>query len=876
MTYLYTLLIKPLELVFEFIFYNVDKHIHNPGISIITLSLAMNILVLPLYRRADRIRTEEREKEESLRDGLLHIRNTFHGNERFYILKTFYRQNGYSPLHSLKGSVPLLLEIPFFIAAYHFLSNLDSIKGVALGPVRDLGVPDALISFGSATVNVLPILMTVINITSGMVYSKKLSSRYRVQLVIIPVVFFLLLYNAPAGLVIYWTFNNVFSLFKNIYDLKAGKSVQKESDPKAQDSYVLIYHLASMFLFVFLGLLIPGGVIASSVSEFVDVTAPNSPVCYVASAALISAGFFLIWFNVYFLLGSTRFKTCMAAGVFSLSCVFVVNYLLFNRNQGRLSEMLKYENTPTYTAFGHFIKLAALICLIILCIIIYVRNQKAVIALLLAALVTSGMFSVKNLYVIRRDYTETVEKISMSGDMPMLFFSRKGKNIVVLMIDSLVSFHIPFMITEKPELREMFDGFTFYPNTVSFGCQTIFGSPGLYGGYEYTPKEMNLRDRELNVDKQNEALKVMPVIFDNDGFDVTVCDPTYAGYNDVPDLSIYDDYPGIRSYITMGRFGQNDLTRKRIDEIRNHNFFAYSVFKVSPSILQPVLYDSGNYCSTENKRDDTGGFLIAEGQVTEGLSMAEGVDHSFLKQFYVLDSLSDITEIRDDDRNCFTMMSNSLPHNPMILSEPEYRPAYEVDNSDYDSEHHLKSREDGEEKDFYDEIHYPRYQSNMSSMLLLGKWLEHLKKCGVYDNTRIIIVSDHSSRQGDLAGMVKHFGFEVDRNIPDRMDEADFSIFNCSLLVKDFNAKGFHTDNAFMTNADVPTLAFQDVIDDPVNPFTGKPVDSSYKYLSPLELFMGVNYSVYTNNGYTFQPDHWFSVKDDIFDLDNWEYLGFH
>ena len=35
------------------------------------------------------------------------------------------------------------------------------------------------------------------------------------------------------------------------------------------------------------------------------------------------------------------------------------------------------------------------------------------------------------------------------------------------------------------------------------------------------------------------------------GCDVTVCDPPYAGYSEVPDLSIYDQWPEINTYITM-------------------------------------------------------------------------------------------------------------------------------------------------------------------------------------------------------------------------------------------------------------------------------------------------------------------------------------
>ena len=52
-TILGTLFLGPLKLVFEIIFGLANSLVSNPGLAIIFLSLAMNILVLPLYKRAD-------------------------------------------------------------------------------------------------------------------------------------------------------------------------------------------------------------------------------------------------------------------------------------------------------------------------------------------------------------------------------------------------------------------------------------------------------------------------------------------------------------------------------------------------------------------------------------------------------------------------------------------------------------------------------------------------------------------------------------------------------------------------------------------------------------------------------------------------------
>ena len=46
----------------------------------------------------------------------------------------------------LKGATSLFLEIPFFIAAYKFLSGLQLLNGVSFGPIADLGRPDGLLA----------------------------------------------------------------------------------------------------------------------------------------------------------------------------------------------------------------------------------------------------------------------------------------------------------------------------------------------------------------------------------------------------------------------------------------------------------------------------------------------------------------------------------------------------------------------------------------------------------------------------------------------------------------------------------------------------------------------------------------------------------
>ena len=104
---------------------------------------------------------------------------------------------------------------------------------------------------------------------------------------------------------------------------------------------------------------------------------------------------------------------------------------------------------------------------------------------------------------------------------PHFSLSKSGKNVVVIMLDRAMGAYIPYIFNEKPELKEQFSGFTYYSNAVSFGMSTNIAIPALLGGYEYTPFELNKRDSETLVSKHNEALKVMPVLFDQNGYEVT-------------------------------------------------------------------------------------------------------------------------------------------------------------------------------------------------------------------------------------------------------------------------------------------------------------------------------------------------------------------
>lgn len=907
-----SILFKPLQLIFEVIYINANKILDNPALSIIVLSLVMNFLVLPLYKRADAMQEEEKEIEQRLSDGVAHIKKTFRGDERMMILQTYYRQNNYKPTYVLRSAVSLLLQIPFFIAAYRFLSGLKLLSGVSFGPIADLSQPDGLIVIAGLTINVLPVIMTAVNLVSCVIFTKGSPLKSKIQLYAMALFFLVFLYTSPSGLVFYWTLNNVFSLVKTIfYKLKnpgrvlsiivsaAGIALAiygiffyPELTRKKLAFFALIgvllqlpvlysflknklsifsaagketgnkkmFFAGALYLSVLIGALIPSAVINSSAAEFIYVDYFYNPLWFIVSAFCFAFGIFVVWMGVFYWLAKPAARSIFDKAVWVIAVVTTVDYMFFGKDLGILTSTLKYENGLD---FGLKIQLLNAVIILALAALLWFlaaapKTKKFTADVLVVGLVAVVGMSVFNIVKINSSIDDIRETASADSEMPTIDLSKNGKNVVVLMLDRAMGEYIPYIFNEKPELEKQFSGFTYYSNTVSFGGFTNFGTPALLGGYEYTTVEMNKRDSELLVDKHNEALKVMPVLFDSNGFDVTMCNPVYANYKWLPDLSIYDDYPDIKSYITNGKFADVS-TKERFVEDNKRNFFCYSILKSAPLCIQEVLYDKGNYNADKSVTSEESAQYT--GQTTDGIYKSTGYYGNFMEHYNVMRSLSNITDVGEEETNNFYFMACDLTHEPMMLQEPDYVPAMNVDNTEYEANHKDRFTVNGRTLKMETELQMIHYQTNMAAMIQLGKWFDYMKKNDVYDNTRIILVSDHGTSLGQFDELLVDGGYDASRYYP-------------LLMVKDFDSKEFKTSEEFMTNGDVPTLAMSGLIENPVNPFTGKKIDSSAKYEGDQYILVSQEWDVNSNNGYTYFPSDWLSVHDNIWDKNNWKKVG--
>jgi len=901
---IYAIFIEPLELVTELFYTFSFKTFNNIGFSIISLSFFITILTLPLYNMAEYLQNKDRLQRLKLKEGIDRIKTTFIGDERYMILSTYYKQNNYHPIFFLRSSLSLLIQVPFFIAAYNFLSNLHLLEGERFLFINNLGVVDNLFQTQWGLINILPIVMTLINLISTLIYTKGFLFKDKIQLFGISLLFFVLLYNAPAGLVLYWTFNNIFSLIKisiknfnlpnkllysgyvflNIIFLVTVIALNSNMTNKKRLLIVLftlfaiflpkiyrfimqslnnssifkeqksvkdfyIYLLLLIFLWLMMGIVVPLNLISSSPIEFSNIYNIKNPLGHLIYPSLVMIGLIIIWPLLIYSISNKFYKKLLILVFLFLAISNLINVLIFKGSYGIVSYSLKFDEPILLDSnlLMSSLPIFATIAIFMLIFKIYQYKNDVIITFLIILVASSFINGSFNFLKINRAYLKHVENLDVNDSNmtqgainPIITLSKNKNNVVMLFIDKAVNSYFPIIIEQFPYLKKQFSGFVYYPNTISFGAYTISGSPAMMGGYEYTPTQINERSSTKLVDKHNESILLLPTLFKQANYDVSVFDPPLSNYKWSDDFSIFKRLQNVQVYRTMGRY--NDTFKRENKDIFSPDKFndnssikrkliMYSLLKSTFPIFRSILYDDGRY------------FLILE---SEGYEKDLEV---FIDSYAVLHYLPLLTKTSSNNET-YTFLGNDLPHRPFYLEAPGYNLNYFVENkfTPLDSDPN------------YEENDKKYYHSNVATFLKIGEWLEFLKSEGVYDNTRIIIVSDHGNNVN--TPVFKNFINKGKLN----------ANYNPILLFKDFSVNGeIVIDPSFMTNADAPIFAIKDIIENPVNPFTGKNLLTEIEKTSA-NVYM-IPWQPSKNEGTEFKINlkESFTVKNNIFLESNWE-----
>jgi YidC/Oxa1 family membrane protein insertase len=198
------------------------------GIAIMVMSLAVNILMLPLSRIADRFQQQVNETEARLAPELNRIKKNFKGEEQAAKILALYKTERVHPLYSLKSLMGVAVVIPVFIGAFDMLAENIHLLNTGFLWISDLSHPDDLfrmpfrLPFFGAEFNLLPFLMTGLSFTASMLHKPlaldaELRGKQVRNMLLLAVAFFVLFYTFPAGMVLYWTTNNLISVIKSLW-----------------------------------------------------------------------------------------------------------------------------------------------------------------------------------------------------------------------------------------------------------------------------------------------------------------------------------------------------------------------------------------------------------------------------------------------------------------------------------------------------------------------------------------------------------------------------------------------------------------------------------------------------------------------------------
>ncbi|RDU56594.1 membrane protein insertase YidC [Helicobacter sp. MIT 99-5507] len=218
-----TFFAKPLFLLLEWLF----DIFSNWGWAIIALTLIVRILLYPLTYKG----MVSMQKLKDLSPKLKEIQTKYKGDSQKLQLHMMelYKKHKVNPMG---GCLPLLLQIPVFFAIYRVLYNAVELKDSAwLFWIQDLSAMDPYF--------ILPILMGATMYLQQHLSPATFNDPTQEKIFkLLPVFFTIFLITFPAGLILYWTVNNIFSIIQQmiINKVMQNKKAQEIEEHKRSKS----------------------------------------------------------------------------------------------------------------------------------------------------------------------------------------------------------------------------------------------------------------------------------------------------------------------------------------------------------------------------------------------------------------------------------------------------------------------------------------------------------------------------------------------------------------------------------------------------------------------------------------------------------------
>jgi YidC/Oxa1 family membrane protein insertase len=181
---------------------------HNYGIAIILLTILVRIVFWPIKRKS----TESMKKMQEIQPLVKAVQAKYKDNmqKQQQEVMALYKTHKVNPLG---GCLPMLIQIPVFIALFVVLRSAIELRFAHFLWIRDLSQPENLFAGMlpmGLSLNLLPILMA-----ATMAWQQRLTPSASADptqqkiMMFMPIMMLVMFYNFASGLALYWTTQNV-------------------------------------------------------------------------------------------------------------------------------------------------------------------------------------------------------------------------------------------------------------------------------------------------------------------------------------------------------------------------------------------------------------------------------------------------------------------------------------------------------------------------------------------------------------------------------------------------------------------------------------------------------------------------------------------
>lgn len=225
-----------LESILKWVLIGFYRLIPNYGVAIILLTIVIKIVLFPITRKS----YDSTSKMQALNPKIQEIKEKYKNDPQKMNQETqaLYKKNKVSPLG---GCLPLLLQMPIFIALYGLLNSHFDLRGAVFIPgwIYDLSSPESIWNFAptklpllGSDLRLLPILFVGTQILSSKLMQTPSAGagqgNMKIMTYALPIVFFFMLYDAPSGLLLYWTVTNALTFVQQYVISRIKKKKEQE------------------------------------------------------------------------------------------------------------------------------------------------------------------------------------------------------------------------------------------------------------------------------------------------------------------------------------------------------------------------------------------------------------------------------------------------------------------------------------------------------------------------------------------------------------------------------------------------------------------------------------------------------------------------